>query len=394
MTRSRAAAPRRWWKRALLALTGLLALFVLVLVVDGWTAFGTSATGERRARMDASRQWGDGAFVNPEPLWNDGWAMVKGLLDKSAFASPDSPLPVLTGGRSRFETPPKTGLRVTWLGHSTLLIEIDGVRVLTDPVWGPRTSPVGWIGPQRWYPPPVPLAELPSIDAVLLSHDHYDHLDHPTIVAIKDWKTRFIAPLGVGAHLAYWGVPEDRIVELDWWEKTRVGTLEIACTPARHASGRHVFDMNATLWAGYALRGSKHRAYFSGDTGLFPAMKDIGERLGPFDVTMIESGAYDAAWPDWHLGPEQALEAHRLVRGRTFVPVHWGLFDLAYHGWTEPVERVLAAARRTGTDVIVPKPGQSVEPAEPPPFERWWPDRPWRTAEEAPVVATKAGQRE
>ncbi|HLM74970.1 MAG TPA: MBL fold metallo-hydrolase, partial [Polyangiaceae bacterium] len=280
-----------------------------------------------------------------------------------------------------------------WFGHSSMLVEIDGHRVLTDPLWSERASPLSWIGPRRFYAPPAPLDELPAVHAVVISHDHYDHLDRETISAMKGWDTIFVAPLGVGAHLAGWGVPEDRIVELDWWGRTKVGDLEIVCTPARHASGRTLTDKDATLWAGYALVGPKHRAYYSGDTGLFPALREIGERLGPFDVTMIESGAYGSAWPDWHLGPEQAVTAHQMVKGRVMLPVHWGLFNLAFHGWTEPVERVLAAAEKTGVTVVVPKPGESIEvparPAVPVSERRWWPELAWQSAEQDPIISTK-----
>jgi len=287
------------------------------------------------------------------------------------------------------KTAPSSGLRITWLGHSTLLLELDGHRILTDPVWGERTSPLTWIGPSRWYAPPLPLDQLPPVDAVLISHDHYDHLDYPTITKLADADTKFLAPLGVAEHLVYWGVPDSRIVELDWWDETTIGGLRIVCTPARHASGRTPFDQNETLWASYALVGPTHRVWFSGDTGLFPGLSVIGERLGPFDLTMIEAGAYGAAWPDWHLGPEQAVRAHEMVRGRVLLPVHWGLFDLAYHGWTEPIERVLLAADAAHVEVITPRPGQSIEPSAPPPRERWWPDVPWLTAAENPIVATK-----
>lgn len=376
-------------KRIAQAAAALLVLALLFTTIDGWTAFGRGAKDERLARMQASPQWDDGGFENPQPLWNDVWGMVTIMFTGSDFTVPTQALPVEAVDATRFASPPPSGLRITWLGHSTLLLEQDGHRILTDPVWGERTSPVTWAGPSRWYAPPLALDRLPQIDAVLISHDHYDHLDYPTITKLADADTKFLAPLGVAEHLVYWGVPESRIVELDWWEETTIGGLRIVCTPARHASGRTPFDQNDTLWASYALLGPEHRVWFSGDTGLFPALSEIGERLGPFDLTMIEAGAYGAAWPDWHLGPEQAVRAHEMVRGRMLLPVHWGLFDLAYHGWTEPIERVLLAADAAGVEVITPRPGQSIEPAAPPPRERWWPDVPWLTAEQNPIVATK-----
>ena len=368
----------------------LLVLAVAATVADAWTAFGHRAEGARRARMEHSPQWQGSHFENPQPLYNDLWGSLTGMFDASPHVGPaPQPVPTVPGDHRRFETPPPTGLRVTWLGHSTSLIEIDGYRVLTDPIWSHRASPLTWAGPQRWYAPPVPLSELPKVDAVVISHDHYDHLDYATISAMKGWDTTFIVPLGVGAHLASWGVPEARIVELDWWEHAQVRGLDVVATPARHASGRTVLDKDATLWAGYALVGPRHRAYYSGDTGLFPAMKDIGARLGPFDVTLIEVGQYHRAWPDWHIGPEQAVTAHQWVRGRVLLPVHWGLFSLAAHGWTEPIERVLAEAGRTGQAVVAPQPGQSVEPEAPPELVRWWPSLPWKTAAQDPIVSTK-----
>jgi L-ascorbate metabolism protein UlaG (beta-lactamase superfamily) len=367
----------------------LLVLIVLALV-DGWTAFGHRATGARRARMERSPQWKNGHFENPEPLKNDVVGSVTGALASSPHGSPKDQVPVAAVDVKRFAEPPPRGLRVTWFGHSSLLVEIDGRRILTDPVWSERIGPMTYVGPTRWYAPLVQLLELPAIDAVLVSHDHYDHLDQRTIQAMKGWtKTRFVVPLGVGAHLAYWGIPEERIVELDWWETTKVGDVTVACTPARHASGRQAFDKDATLWAGYALVGPAHRVYFSGDTGLFPAMKDVGERYGPFDMTMIETGQYHQAWPDWHIGPEQAVVAHKLLRGKVMLPMHWGLVQLAYHGWTEPVERVLAAAQAKGVTVVTPRPGESVEPDAPKPPERWWPSVEWKGAKDDPIVSTQ-----
>lgn len=385
---------RAWrrWSRVSIRL-GLLALGALVLVSAGvlslgWVAFGKRAEGERRARMERSPQWKDGRFNNPQPLQNDWWGAFTGLLHASTFASPELPLSAQSIDPRAFDAAPPSGLRLTWLGHACVLIEIDGHRLLTDPVWSDRASPLRWLGPQRWYSPPLAIAELPELDAVLISHDHYDHLDRDSVVALAERGTRFVVPLGIGAHLAYWGVPEGRIVELDWWERATLHGLDVVSTPARHASGRMVIDNDQTLWSSYALLGPKHRAFFSGDTGLFPAMNEIGERFGPFDVTMIEVGQYHRAWPDWHIGPEQAVQAHGMLRGRALLPMHWGLFTLAYHGWTEPAERVLAAARSRGVDLLLPRPGQSVEPEGPRQDARWWPEVPWEPGERHPIVSS------
>jgi L-ascorbate metabolism protein UlaG (beta-lactamase superfamily) len=398
MTNADTTVRRSWLRRFLgwtLRLTGAgLLIAVALALAIGWTAFGKRAEGQRLARLHASPEWRDQHFVNPQPLINDAGKTLTGLLHASPHTSPAGPLPVVRGDAARFRIPPATGLRVTWFGHSTTLVEIDGQRVLTDPLWSERASPLPGVGPRAWYPPPLALDELPPIDAVVISHDHYDHLDQPTIAAMRGerWqRTVFVVPLGIGAHLAYWGIPEGRIVELDWWQDTRVGDLTITCTPARHASGRMVIDTDSKLWAGWVLRATRHRVYYSGDTGLFPGMREIGARLGPFDLTMIESGQYGRGWPDWHLGPEQAVRAHRLVRGRVMLPVHWGKLVLAYHGWTEPIERVLAAADAAGVRVLAPRPGQSVEPEAPPARERWWPDVPWKTAAEEPIASTQTG---
>jgi L-ascorbate metabolism protein UlaG (beta-lactamase superfamily) len=358
-------------------------------VVDGWSGLGTRAQGERRARMERSPEWRDGHFNDPQPIINNNLGSVEAMFKASPYASPSAPVPTLTPDPATFTLAPASGLRVTWLGHSSTLVEIDGRRILTDPVWSTRISPVRWAGPERWYPPLIPLAALPPIDAVVISHDHYDHLDQGTIVAMKDWSTTFIVPLGVGADLAYWGVPAAHIVELDWWDHVDLGGVTVVCTPARHASGRGVTDKDAKLWGGYALLGSSHRLYYSGDSGLFPGLREIGDKLGPFDLSMIEIGQYDTNWPDWHMGPEQAVRAHQMVRGKVFLPVHWGALALAAHGWTEPIERALAAAQAAGVTIVTPRPGESVEPSAPRPPERWWPSLPWRTAAENPIVSSQ-----
>jgi len=359
----------------------------------GCQAWQANTTGDRQAAIEASPEWRDGRFWNAEGIHTD---LPKALLRALSGAPDDvpvSPVPVVMTDPAMLATAPDSGLRVTWFGHSSTLVEIDGVRVLTDPIWSERASPIGWLGPRRWYAPAIALAQLPRVDAVIISHDHYDHLDHATIVAMRHWTNLFIVPLGMGGRLERWGIARTRIVELDWWQSTQVGALAVAILPARHSSGRLDPRSDHTLWGGFALLGAHHRVYFSGDTGLQHAMTEIGKRYGPFDLALIEAGQYSEAWPDAHLGPEQAVLTAKRVNARVLLPVHWGLFKLAPHAWTEPVERVLAAARCAGLTVITPRPGQSVEPTAPRPedMQRWWPTLRWRSAEETPIVATING---
>lgn len=293
---------------------------------------------------------------------------------------PPAPLPIRPLTRADVAAPPASGLRATWLGHATALLDVDGARVLVDPVWGERASPSALVGPKRFHPPPLALADLAPLDAVVVSHDHYDHLDMAAVRALAanpaQARARFFVPLGVGAHLERWGVAPGRVTELDWGESARVGALTLTATPARHFSGRGVGDAvgrgNPTLWASWVIAGPAHRVFFSGDTGPFDGLADVGARHGPFDLTLIKVGAYGPTWPDIHLTPEQAVAAHGLLGGRVLLPIHWGTFNLAFHAWDEPAERVLSAARTAGVTLVLPRPGQPVEPAAPPPVDAWW----------------------
>jgi L-ascorbate metabolism protein UlaG (beta-lactamase superfamily) len=335
--------------------------------------------GLRLERVRASGQWGDGAFRNPShvvPGLRKGTAMptIAEFLWGGQRRTPPSGLPSVDP-RAGWTRPAETGLRVTWLGHSTALVEIDGVRVLTDPVWSGRASPVSFAGPKRFQPVPVPLSALPEIDALIVSHDHYDHLDRKTIVELA--KTRdvpFVTSLGVGAHLEAWGVPGERITELDWWEgvELRRGGVSVTAAPSQHFSGRALGGRNATLWSSFVVRGPMHSAFFSGDTGLTPEYAEIGRRLGPFDLVMLEVGAFHPAWGDIHLGPENALEALSLLGGGSLLPVHWGTFNLAMHAWDEPAETLVQLAPRRGAHLVMPRLGEPVEPSRAERVEPWW----------------------
>ncbi len=335
--------------------------------------FARQAAGLRLERMHASAQYGSGGFVNTYPasarLVQESRPSLVDFVFRGEGRTPGRPLPALDP-RSAWTQPTETGLRATWLGHSTVLLEIDGQRVLTDPVWGQRASPFSFFGPKRFQPVPVEIAQLPPLDAVLISHDHYDHLDYPSIRALAALQVPFVTSLGVGMHLEAWGVPPDRIIELDWWEQTVLpGGLTITAAPSHHFSGRGLHDRNATLWSSFALRGERHAVFFSGDTGLSPAFAEIGQRLGPFDLVMIEVGAFHPSWGNVHLGPDNALEAWAQLGSGRLLPVHWGTFNLAMHPWAEPAEVLLAKAPE---GLLMPRLGEPVEPAHEESVQPWW----------------------
>ena len=379
-------------KRVALFLTGLLLLGSLGLIgvhLSMGDVAGTRATGARLETLKNSPQWdhSKARFANKLPRYDGSMIeiMTSFFLGGSKYREPKAPLPVTKPDPDLFQTFPASGLRVTWMGHSTYLVELDSTRTLVDPMWSERASPFPWAGPKRFYPPPIPIEKLPPLDAVLISHDHYDHLDRKTVASLASKVPRWIVPLGIGAHLEHWGITHNKIVELDWWQRQKLGPVTITATPSRHFSGRHIVGQNRTLWAGWAWEGPTRRLFYSGDTALHPEFEAIGDKLGPFDLTIIEIGAYNPLWPDVHLGPEQAVVANQLLRGKVILPAHWGLFDLAMHGWTEPVERLIQAAREKKIPLAVIPPGGSFDIDRPPGIERWWPQQPWESVTETPV---------
>lgn len=374
-------------RRPSLLLRRLFLLFVLVATVslvllaastDWLAAFGGEPEGSRLERMQRSPRFFDGAFTNPAPTTTmaedaDTLALLKQQFFGAEQRTPPFPLP-LHDPRPTLAKPPATGLRITWLGHSTLFVELDGAKLLTDPMFGLRASPSTLVGPARFHAPPLPLEALPRADAVLISHDHYDHLDMHSIRALDARGLPFIVPLGVGAHLEAWGVAPEKITELEWWEETAVpGTdVTLVATPSQHFSGRALHDGNRTLWTSWVLKGPSHRAYFSGDTGLAPEFPEIARREGPFDVVALEVGAYHPSWGAIHLGPDQALTAHAQLGGGALLPIHWGTFNLALHGWSDPMERLYEEALARGVPLLTPQLGAPIEPNAAPAPSPWW----------------------
>ena len=298
--------------------------------------------------------------------------LMRDMLKGSPNRKPKGALPL--AAMPAYRSQEADGARVTWFGHSALLVEIEGKVLLLDPMLGRAPSPVPLFGSKRYGGRlPVEIEELPPIDAVLLSHDHYDHLDAGSIRRLKEKVGRFFVPLGVGSHLIRWGVDPGKVEEHDWWEEFSFAGLTLACTPARHFSGRSLTDRNSTLWCSWVIGGQQTKIYFSGDSGYGPHFAEIGEKYGPFDLTLMECGQYDERWAAIHMMPEETVQAHVDVRGDVMIPIHWAAFTLSLHDWTDPVERALKAAQEKGVRVATPKIGETVTVGdEDYPTTAWW----------------------
>jgi L-ascorbate metabolism protein UlaG (beta-lactamase superfamily) len=340
----------------------------LVFWSSEWgAAFGGKIDGERLERLNASPSFVDGKAQNSvetsmgEFSWSDTRDFLVEWYRGRKERKPQFAVPMVTPDAGVFEAIPRSGIRFIWLGHSTVYLEIDGTRVLIDPMWSDRSSPFRHVGPRRSHEMPIALADLPAADVVVISHDHYDHLDMGTVRALAPRGVVFAVPLGVGAHLEAWDVPGEQIIELDWWQSSSVGSLTLVATPARHFSGRWVDDGNSTLWASWTMIGRSSRIFYSGDTGWFDGFERIGREYGPFDLTIMKCGAYGNGWPDIHINGYQAVDAHLLLKGRRLLPVHWLTFDLALHPWEEPVAQVTEAGRAKGIEVVTPRVGELVD---------------------------------
>ena len=321
----------------------------------------------------------DGRYVNPVPTAVGGlrtiWKVLPLYFSNREETEPRSPLGPFRTDAGLYENAPDTGLRVTWFGHSSLLLEIDGVRVLVDPVWENRASPFQFFGPHRFFPPTLPLEEMPELDCVLVSHDHYDHFGAATLKHLSTLnataRATWVTSAGVGKRLEALGVDPRRIAALDWLQTTEVAgrelgqSLRVTALPARHFSGRWLHDRFSTLWSSFVLAGPKHRLYFGGDSGYWDGFSEIAATHGPFDLTMLEIGAYHPLWSDIHMGPDGAWRAYQSMGGEErcglLFPIHWGLFNLALHGWRQPMERISELASQNGNALWLPKPGVPTE---------------------------------
>ena len=355
------------------ALLGALALITVARAARGVPRAMGARRGRLRDAAAASPHAVDGLFRNREPgvviRPGSGLVLARAALARGRSGRPSRPVPLAggTGGNGAAGE-----LAVTWFGHSSVLLEIDGHRVLADPVWGERVSPSRLIGPRRLHPVPVALEALPAPDAVVISHDHYDHLDLEAVRRlIAHSAAPFVVPLGIGAHLRRWGAPEERIIERDWDGSVTIGDITLVCAEARHFSGRGL-TRNTTQWSSWAVLGPRHRAFFGGDTGFTSAFARIGAEHGPFDLTALPIGAYSDQWPDIHMTPEQAARAHRDLRGDLLIPVHWATFDLGFHRWAEPVERLRAAAQGAGIPLVLPRPGERIDLRTARDQQDWW----------------------
>ncbi|MFC0470712.1 MBL fold metallo-hydrolase [Halalkalibacter kiskunsagensis] len=344
----------------------LIVLCVAILLfINMYPVFGGNPSREQQEVYEGFDNYQNGQFVNQVPTeMGMGITGMLSIIRDSLFSddndrSPTEDIPVSEIGWDQIKSEEDS---LTWFGHSTFLLSIDNKKIFVDPMLRPRASPVSFVGGSKRYSEDLLsiIGELPSIDAVFITHDHYDHLDYASILQLNRKVSHYFVPLGVGVHLIRWGVEEEKITELNWWDETDFQGLTVTLTPAKHYSGRGLFNRNSTLWGGWVILGENTRFFTSGDSGYDEHFKEVGERYGPFDITLLDGGQYDDRW-DWvHMTPEEAVQAHLDLMGENMMLIHWGAFTLAYHDWSEPIERALAEAENTAVNIIAPNIGETV----------------------------------
>ncbi|WP_236021397.1 MBL fold metallo-hydrolase [Algoriphagus oliviformis] len=360
-------------------LTILVLLIVLVfLFVQFSPQFGAAPDKSSQLRYEQLPYYTDGKFSNLIPTNMDmstGKAirMLPEFFKNDPARRPDFEIPIEK--RDSLElTGPVAATRLVWFGHSAFLLQIDGKTILIDPMLGEVPSPHPLLGKKRFSKElPIAIEKLPKIDLVMISHDHYDHLDYGSIQKLMGKTERFLVPLGVAAHFERWGVDKSAIQEFAWWEEAQIDSLRLAFTPSRHFSGRGLNDRFSTLWGSWVIQGAEENLYFSGDSGYGPHFSEIGEKYGPFDLAMMECGQYNENWADIHMAPEETAQAAADLNTKVFMPIHWGAFTLAMHTWTDPVERVQRKAEALDQAIVIPKIGSFIDlSSELKTRENWW----------------------
>lgn len=342
------------------------------------SVFGTLPAGDDKQRMMQSPQYSSTAesFVNRRPNIDKelnpesmDWNTLKNFFWEKENAKPKEKLPEVSPDLAQFLAPSPQA-KMIWLGHSTFLMNMQQTTVLVDPVFSKTAAPVNFMI-RRFQKPVLALKDLPKVDAIVISHDHYDHLDKCSIQYFAQQETQFIVPLGVGSHLKGWGVPASRITELDWWQTTQVNQIKLTATPAQHFSGRGL-TANQTLWASWVMQGAQQTIFYSGDTGYDTHFKQIGERFGEIDFALLEVGQYNPAWKAVHMNPKEAAQAFHDLKAKSMMPVHWGMFALSTHTWFDPVQQIQRLGKAQGIDVQVPQLGELIAVGEPVQDSDWW----------------------
>ncbi len=358
-------------------LTIILTVLIILLFVNLNPAFGGRVSRQERKNYSDLENYNKGRFRNqiPTPMdmnFGDGMKIMWEFLRGAESREPDIILPVTKILPKTIGTSDST--KVTWFGHSTFLIEMAGKIILIDPMFGRTSSPIFFIGPRRYTMNfPVEIDTLPSIDYVVISHDHYDHLDMRSIKKLKTKTTKFIVPLGVDKHLQRWGVNQSKINKLNWWQEINFEELSFIATPARHFSGRAFNDRARTLWCSWIIKTRDHTIFFSGDTGYGPHFQQIYKKYGSVDLALLECGQYNQQWKNVHMFPEQTVAAAKDLNAKVFMPIHWSGFTLSVHEWTEPVERAIQAAEENNIRITTPKIGQRINLHENIfPNQKWW----------------------